>query len=292
MAQGESYTQHMDPNLSGPNRAMEYNATGLPALRVIANPDAWGIMVANGDIEGTSHIEKFGLNLLVGISNETIWDAGTSSPLYQYPAVGEPTQVQLTSTSVEDSPTGDGARTIRIEGLDANYDEISEILSTGETTTVGYIRIFRMVVVVSGVSGVNEGTINATCITSGNVLGQIGVDGTGPTAAGRGQTFMALYTIPAGKTGYITQWTLGSGKQNADVVGMLMTRDPNEPDDGSWNARDVITAAATTYAKSYKVPIKVNAGDDIEVRGRTSVAAGSVVSSTFNILLIDNPVAP
>lgn len=280
-----------DKNLSGPHYAMEYNAAGEPALRVIANPDAWGIMVANGDIEGITHVEKFGLNLLVGTSNETIWDGATASPLYQYPEVGEPTQVQLTSTSVEDNLTGDGARTIRIEGLDANYDPISETISIGETTTVGYIRIFRMVIVSSGVSGVNEGTINATCITSGNVLGQIGVDGSGPKASGRGQTFMALYTVPAGKTGYITQWTLGSGKQNADVVGMLMTRDPDAPNDGAWNARDVITAAATTYTKSYKVPIKVNAGDDIEVRSRTSVSAGSVVSSSFNILLIDNPVA-
>jgi hypothetical protein len=99
---------------------------------------------------------------------------------------------------------------------------------------------------------------------------------------------MAQYTIPAGKTGYITQWTVGAGKQNTDAISMLMTRDPDALGDGSWNARDIITVSATTYAKNYNIPIKVDEGNDIEVRAYSSVN-NSLVSSTFCVILIDNP---
>ena len=273
-----------DRNLSGPHYAMEYNAAGEPALRVIANPDAWGIMVANGDIDGIAHIEKFGMNVDVDSNKETIWDGGG---IYTYIETAE--TVTVTSDAVEDNPTGTGARNVEIQGLNQTGDVVLETVDLGSTSITAFRRIFRVVAVSVGSEGVNEGTISITSDDTSTVLAVIGIDGAGLNAAGRGQTFMSLYTIPTGKTGYLTQWTVGAGKQNTDAVAFLMTRNVDAPGNGSWNARDVITVSATTYSKDYVVPIKINEGDDIEVRA-FSTTNNSLVSSTFNLILIDNPV--
>jgi len=283
MSEGDKYRKHMDPNLSGPNRAMEYNAAGLPALRVIGNNFGWGVQIADGDIEGVSHIEKFGMNVDVDNDKETIWDGGG---IYTYIETAE--TLTVTSDDPQDNPTGTGARSVEIQGLNQAGEVVVETVNMGATTSGAFKRVFRVKAITVGTSGVNEGTISVTSDDTSTVLAIIGVDGTGVNAAGRGQTFMAQYTIPAGKTGYITQWTVGAGKQNTDAIAMLMTRDPDAPGDGAWNARDIITVSATTYAKNYNVPIKVNTGDDIEVRAYSSVN-NSIVSSTFCIILIDDP---
>lgn len=272
---------NLDPNLMGVQNAMEYNAAGLPALRVIANLNGWGIQVSNGEIEGVGYIEKFGMNVDVDSNKETIWDAGG---IYQYLTTAE--TVAITSTSGADSTAGTGARTVEIQGLDADHNLVYETLTVGGGAgTQEFLRIFRAKVLTAGSSGVNEGTVSITSNSTSKVLAQIGIDGSGSNAAGRGQTFMTLYTVPAGKTAYLTQWTVGCGKQNTDAVATFLAR----PDGGAWNAKDIITVSATTYAKDYKIPLKFDEKTDIEVRAY-STTNNSLVSSTFNLILIDNPV--
>lgn len=272
-----------DTNLKNLHNAMEYNAASEPALRVIANVSGWGIGVSDGTVPGVSHIEKFGMNTDVDNAKETIWDGGG---IYTYIEIAE--TLTVTSTSGNDTVAGSGARTVEIQGMNQAGEVIIETIDVGATTTGEFKRVFRVKILTAGSSGVNEGTISITSDDTSTVLAIIGVDGIGINAAGRGQTFMAQYTIPAGKTGYITQWTVGAGKQNTDAIAMLMTRDPDALGNGSWNARDIITVSATTYAKNYNIPIKVDEGNDIEVRAYSSVN-NSLVSSTFCVILIDNP---
>jgi len=272
-----------DRNLMGIQNAMEYNIADEPALRVIANANGWGIGVADGSVPGVSHIEKFGMNTDVDNAKETIWDGGG---IYTYIETAE--TLTATSDSVNDAVAGSGARTVEIQGLNQAGEVVVETIDVGATTTSEFKRVFRVRILTAGSSGVNEGTISITSDDTSTLLAIIGIDGTGLNAAGRGQTFMAQYTIPTGKTGYITQWTVGAGKQNTDAIAMLMVRDPDAPGNGAWQAKDIITVSATTYAKNYNIPIKLNAGDDIEVRAYSSVN-NSLVSSTFCVILIDNP---
>jgi hypothetical protein len=96
---------------------------------------------------------------------------------------------------------------------------------------------------------------------------------------------MALYTVPAGKTAYLTQWTVGAGKQNTDAVAFILAR----PFDGNvaWNSKDIITVSATTYSKDYKIPLMFTEKTDVEVRAY-STTNNSLVSSTFNLIIVDN----
>jgi len=274
-----NYVHPDEPNILNVHKAMDYNQAGQPLLRTTGSNYDWIINISAGSVSGTSYIEKFGMNVDVDANKETIWDGGD---IYTYIATAE--TVAVTSTLGTDSATGTGARTVEIQGLNANHNLVYETLTVGGGAgTQEFLRIFRARVVTAGTSGINEGTISITSSNTSTVLAQIGIDGSGGNAAGRGQTFMALYTVPAGKTAYLTQWTVGCGKQNTDAVATFLAR----PEGGAWNAKDIITVSATTYAKDYKIPLQFTEKTDIEIRAY-STTNNSLVSSTFNLLIIDN----
>ena len=276
-----NYVHNNEPNILNVHKAMDYNQQGQPLLRTTGSSYDWTINISAGDVAGTGYIEKFGMNVDVDSNKETIWDGGE---IYSYISTAE--TVAVTSTTGVDSAAGAGARTVEIQGLDADHNLVYETLTVGGGAgTQEFLRIFRAKVVTAGTSGINEGTVSITSSDTSTVLAQIGVDGTGSNAAGRGQTFMALYTVPAGKTAYLTQWTVGCGKQNTDAVATFLAR----PEGGAWNAKDIITVSATTYAKDYKIPLQFTEKTDIEIRAY-STTNNSLVSSTFNLLLIDNTV--
>ena len=221
------------------------------------------------------------MNVDVDSNKETIWDDGG---IYSY--IASPETVAVTSSQPsKDNSTGTGARTVEIQGLNSAYEVVTETLTVGGSAgTETFIRIFRAVVTTAGTSGVNEGVISVTSQSTTTLLASIGVDGTGSNAAGRGQTFMSLYTVPAGKTAYLTQWTVGAGKQNTDAVAFILAKPFGQT---AWNSKDIITVSATTYSKDYKIPLQFTEKTDIEVRAY-STTNNSLVSSTFNLILIDN----
>ena len=282
MANYGDYTQPNEWQLNNLHTAMDWNAAALPALRVLGGDTQWSINISAGNVTGVDYIEKFGLNNDVDSEKETIWDGGG---IYEY--LSAPDTVVINSTDPSDSATGSGARTVEVQGLDAGHNMVTEILTVGGGPGAQlFIRVFRAIVITAGTSGVNEGTLTIMGNNSGLLLAGIGVDGQGQKAAGRGQTFMALYTIPAGKTGFLTQWTVGAGKQNTDAISFLMVKQPGIAN-GAFNSKDVITVSATTYSKNYKIPLRFNELTDIEVRAY-STTNNSLVSSTFNIILVDN----
>ena len=281
---GPTAYQHQFPNyqLNDVHQAMDYNAAGQPILRTAGDTFSWAINISAGNVDGVSYVEKFGMNLDVDSTKETIWDAGG---IYQYLSAVE--TVTITSSSVNDSAAGTGARTVEVQGLNAAWEIVTETLTVGGASgTIEFLRVFRARVVTAGSSGINEGTISITSDDTSVLLAEIGIDGAGANAAGRGQTFMALYTIPAGKTGYLTQWTVGAGKQNTDAVAFILSRDATVAD-AAFSSKDIITVSATTYSKNYTIPLQFTEKTDIEVRAY-STTQNSLVSSTFNLVLYDN----
>jgi len=274
------YSHPQERNLLNLHKAMEYDNLGRPILRTTGSSLEWSIDVSNGNAAGMSYIEKFGMNVDVDSNKETIWDGGG---IYDYVPAAE--TVAVTSTSLNDSTAGTGARTVEIQGLNTAYETVTETLTVGGAAgTTGFIRVFRAKVVTAGTSAINEGVISITSQSTSKLLASIGVDGTGSNAAGRGQTFMSLYTVPAGKTAYLTQWTVGAGKQNTDCVAFILSRDFGS---NAWNSKDIITVSATTYSKDYKIPLMFTEKTDIEVRAY-STTNNALVSSTFNLIIVDN----
>ena len=276
-----NYRHPADTNLKKLHTAMEYNQAGEPIIRTSGGSFDYAINISAGQQDGVGYIEKFGRNDTMSSNIETIWDG---SNIYTY--LTSASSVHITSSSGDDATAGTGARTVEVQGLDENYVLTTETIDVDDSASqTTFIRVFRAIVKATGSGGQAAGIISIRSAASGGgtLLAQIQKVGTGGGAS-LGQTFMAIYTVPAGKTAYLTQWTLGAGGQNADTTGFFMARPFG---DGAINSKDIIISAGQQAVKDYKIPLQFTEKTDIEVRGFTS-SSGNDCSSTFNLLLYDN----
>jgi hypothetical protein len=162
--------------------------------------------VALGLVPGFTVLRKFGMNDAVNGSGTTedIWPIGTVRVLPSAAAV-----VSVTSSSAADTlTTGAGAWTLTIEGLDANYLEISETINlngtNAVTTSKSFLRLNRMYVATASPS--------ATQTNVGNITATIGGVTQGYVEADEGQTHQTLYTVPANKYFVIKQYRIKVGR--------------------------------------------------------------------------------
>ena len=244
---------------------------------------ASNIPIAGGFVDGYSAIHKFGRNPNVGNIPETIWMYGG---IYQYLDVGSDSTVYAYSASSDDGPGNDGAHTVTVQGLDNDFNPIEETITVnGAASTASFLRVYRAFVATAGVLAANDGDIiiSTAAAGGGTVLADIGVIGSG-TTTGLGQTQLALYTIPAGKTGYLTTWNVGVSPMNNAVTVTLNSREL----DGSapFRSRDIMDIVGGYTTQNYSIPIRFPEKTDIEVRGTGDT--GSVISSSFDIILVDN----
>ena len=240
------------------------------------------INIARGLIRGASVIHKFGRNPNVGGAPETIWMNGGT-----YTYLTSASTVYVSGADAQDGAAGTGARTVTVQGLDANYNEIEETLTVdGAVSTQSFLRVYRAFVASAGSLQTNKGNVLVSTGAGGGgtVLADIGTIGTG-TTFGLGQTNLALYTIPAGKTGYLTNWNVGVGEYNDSVTATLYTR---ESGNGLiFRTRDVMDVPGGLHQRIYQVPFTLVEKTDIEVRAIAS--SGTTISSTFDIVLFDTP---
>ena len=244
---------------------------------------ASNIPIAGGLVDGYSAIHKFGRNPNVGNVPETIWMHGG---IYQYLDVGSDSTVYAYSASLDDGLGNDGAHTVTVQGLDNDFNLIEETITVnGAASTASFLRVYRAFVATAGVLAANDGDviISTAAAGGGTVLADIGVIGSG-TTTGLGQTQLALYTIPAGKTGYLTTWNVGVSPMNNAVTVTLNSREL----DGSapFRSRDIMDIVGGYTTQNYSIPIRFPEKTDIEVRGTGDT--GSVISSSFDIILVDN----
>ena len=240
------------------------------------------INIARGLVRGATIVHKFGRNPSIGGAPETIWMHGGT-----YTYLTSASTVYVSGADAQDSAAGTGARTVTVQGLDANYNEIEETLTVdGAVSTKSFLRVFRAFVASAGSLQSNKGAVLVSTGASGGgtVLADIGVIGTG-TTFGLGQTQLALYTIPAGKTGYLCNWNVGIGSYNDTATATLYTR---ETGNGLiFRTRDIMDVPGGLHQRTYTVPFALSEKTDIEVRAIATT--GTTVSSAFDIILYDTP---
>jgi hypothetical protein len=240
------------------------------------------LQVARGQVDGHSSTFISGFNATVGTTYETIW---SESSVYAY--LTSATLIKISSDSANDTAAGTGARTITIYGLDANYNQINEVVSlsglTAVNTTNLYLRVFHLMVNTAGSGGAAAGNIYAGTgtVASGKpntVYGVYTADG-GATAC--------IYTIPAGYTGYIFDFLCSSGVSavaNAYTNIGLYSRPLGGVFDNIIQGR-CANGGAFTIPLNY--PTVFNEKTDIEVRA--SATSSSNVTANFSVVIIKNP---
>lgn len=223
---------------------------------------ASNIPLASGELSGYSHINKFGATD-GDVTSGTVWDGNDGSVDYPYPAAGLVSIDSLTEVGED----------VIVEGLDADYNLQSEVIAIGDTGTLSFSRVFRAKM--STVTNQSDITIDQ----GGSIAAKI--------LAGLGQTLMATYTVPAGKTGYILGIHLGSDKAstNSRMTYRLFCREILNG--GVFRIKANLNAAGgQSLDIEYPVPLVVPEKHDIKI----DVIAGqqTQVSATFDIILVDN----
>ena len=223
---------------------------------------ASNIPLAAGEISGYGHINKFGATD-GDITSGTIWDGNNGSVDYSYPA----------NDLVSVSSTSNVGDTVVVEGLDADYNLQSEVIAIGDTGTLTFSRVFR--VYMSTVTNISDIEINMGLNLAAKII------------AGLGQTLMATYTVPAGKTGYILGIHLGSDKSstNSRMTYRLFCREILNG--GVFRIKANLNAAGgQSLDIEYPVPLVVPEKHDIKIDALAGQA--TQVSATFDIILVDN----
>lgn len=239
------------------------------------------LQVSRGQITMHSTIYKFGYSTLIDGTIYPIWNVAANR-VYLTTAAA----MQVSSSSANDaSPSGSGAHIVLIEGLDQNYNPISEYITlAGQTavpTTKSYLRVTGITVTDKGVNGGNVGTIyvGTGTVTTGvpAVIHEVVPPGFNKEASG-------VYTVPAGYTAYLRVGGL-SGQDNGAgyMTGRLVVSNQGSPFVAS--AATVFTTGQVNYDFPY--PIAIPEKSDIEARAVSS-SGTNTVSSYFGMILIKN----
>jgi len=240
-----------------------------PSATDSGKTEEFHLQLSRGHISNHSTVHKFGWNTNVSTSEETVWDG---SNVYSYSAVGTATVHSTTNAS-------DSASTITISGLDENFLFVTDTLTVdGAASANQYSRIFR-----AFMSTANTGTTNVNAIdikTHSNTIARI--------SAGQGQTLMAIYTIPANKTGYLQKVHFTSNKSGQPAVFRILTRiaDVNPANEGPFRTIGQFGQMDGPTEYTYYCPVRLASNTDIEIRA-IGTASAPACGAVFDLILID-----
>ena len=138
-----------------------------------------------------------------------------------------------------------------------------------------------MVVRSAGITGEAVGDIVATHPATSSAIAQV--------SQGFNQTLMAVYTVPASRTGYILDWSATIERDGANINKSgdvkLMIRPENEV----FQTKSTVGLFNNSVQTEFKVPLKVTAKSDIRTNASAAVNA-TAFSAAFEMLLLDNAV--
>lgn len=221
-----------------------------------------GIEIAEGNIKDVSCINKFGSTSGTITTLSTVWDGESTTAIYPYPTAGV---AAVTDNTVD---TGD---VVVIEGLDANYNIISTTIPVGSPSPVVFSRIFRAY-------KETEPNGDDIDITIGGALAA-------RIIAGAGQTQMAVYTIPAGFTGYLMKIHGSSDRNQGTTATQFILRAREAHDGGVFRIKGTYgTAGGDQFDYEYPVPLRFPAKTDIRVDATATQL--TKVSAIFDIILV------
>jgi hypothetical protein len=250
-----------------------------------------GLSIAIGNVTATTFIHKFGavpdFDTADGVV--TCWDGADdgfiNQMVYQYSSTDD-------IDSISSSNAGD-TQDIEIQGLDVNFAIVTQTVTlTGQTRvalSTDLVRVFRMINV-----GTTDNAGHVYCYVNGAITAGVPNDPTTVRAViqpGNNQTLMALYTIPAAKTGYMRDWfaALTGANKTANYAIELRAR----PDGEVFQLKHLsaISETGTSSIKhEYIEPEVFDAKTDIEMRVSVATAGitAAAIAAGFDLVLIDD----
>ena len=242
---------------------------------------ARGGAVTESDVLNSYLIDKSGATETLGTSAATmvtVWDGGGLYPWNTFTGSG----AHIFVASATDDAKMRGVA-ITIEGLDSNYNLISEVVTmdasdttTVQETTQNFYRVVNAIV-----TGTNTNSIpNDYDITfkygssGGTVVAKI--------LATYGATQSCTYTIPAGYQAFILAVNGSSGQQD-EITTMIWER----PFNSAWSQVKTFKFISGSFDHNMRTPLTFNEKTDIEIRAYALVES-SRIGTEFQLLLVPN----
>ncbi|KKL49845.1 hypothetical protein LCGC14_2311430 [marine sediment metagenome] len=136
-------------------------------------------------------------------TEEDIWEEGGT---LVYLSSAE--TMEVVSDSINDTSAGTGAQAVSLEGLDSNYDEISETIimagTTPVTSSLSYLRVRLLTVSGSGSLQSNDGVITAEASTASTIQCHLN--------AREGASQNSHFTVPNNKNAYVIRVSFQASK--------------------------------------------------------------------------------
>lgn len=225
--------------------------------------------VSRGKVRGASMVHKFGAVPAMSQSTTgTIWDKNDTV----YPWSTFDTAGVITAAIANASDAG---KVVTVLGLDNDFNEVSDTFTLSSTATVAgtvsFHRVFRAYI---STGANNVGNVNFT--KGGTDVLRI--------TAGKGQTLMAIYTIPAGKTGYLYKG-VATAQASADGTGNMYVRYWGQSAFRIGHSFEV-AGVGGQYGHDFEFPIRIPEKSDIDVRMTTRSNNGRYTAA-FDLLLLE-----
>lgn len=229
-------------------------------------PESFELNVSRGLVKGTSFIHKFGAVPAMSNGTEgTIWDINDT--IYPW------TAFDIANNIVVECGTNEVGGSVQVQGLDENFNLITEEISldgqTGNTSSNIFKRVFRAYYIDPADL---QNTANVDISINGTDIARI--------QAGRGQTLMCVYTIPAGHTGYLYH---GSATAIDSAEGNMFVRYFGQ---ANFRTGHAFTVSQGQYEYEFEFPIPIPEKSDIDIRTKMIAGNNSKIAAAFDLLLI------
>ena len=238
----------------------------------------FGYDLTRGYAPNTTHVSKMGYNGDIDANEEDLWAVGGT---YIFPAENQ--QMEVVSSSTDDSGNGTGARTVQIWYLDSSFNEYTETLTLNGTTPVPTVatniyRINFFRVATAGTGGKAAGNIDIRNLSDTPIYSRI------PATLTRARN--AIYTVPKGKTLYITQMTYSIGSSVGNIFGTFSLRATYCEISGThcdlFYPFSEIGVQDGPFTIVFSIPMKFVSGCDLRVLCKgDSAAANGIATSQF-----------
>lgn len=243
----------------------------------------WQFNVILNQFSHITPVKVYGNGVNIGtVEPRTIWDYVAVAGVL-YPTSTSIGSAAIASRETADNVTGTGAQKILVEGVDINFNPISEVISMNGGTPVQFTEEFYRFnsaqVIQTGTTGTNEGGI----FIGGGTFSDSGVPNSRhmQIQSGTGLQSAAIYTVPVSHTALFYPNNFVARNDTVDFSLWLTVHSNGSSTKKAFN----LPGAEKIIGQGF--PILINEKTDIEIRGIAST--GTPEASIFaDLLLIDN----
>lgn len=227
--------------------------------------------ISRGLVKDATFVHVLGYNpdIDTGTDPETVWSYGG---VYPWDTLATANTLYLVSSNTQDTMD------VIITGLDNNYNVITDTVTINGTTAVPSSKKFLRI---------NDAHINST-VNKGNILFRF-ANSSGTVVdeilTGYGQNTTGIYTIPAGKTGYLYVGD-ASTNLNKEITIVFKMRLMN----GSQRVAHVAEVSHGYYRYEFPFPTPIPAKTDLEVFVINTLDNNTRVACNFDMLLVTTPI--